>query len=377
MRLTRSHRPALLVAALSAALALSACAPNTVEQPGTTTAPETAAGPRTVVDHGGNEVILPAEITRVAVDEIPIASTYLAYFHGEAPHLVGMSQGVVSALENTVAAAIAPEILDVDTSYYSNGDLSTETLLTLEPDVVLYNANNAEHREMFEAAGIPAVGFKTSGDPAEVYTEWLRLLEDVFGEPGKMDEVIAYGAEITAAARARNAAIPADERKNVLIVFRYSPGTLMVAGGAPFFGSFWLETANADNAAAETTQGLAPVTAEQVLAWNPDTVLVGGAGQAQITPATIIANAAEGLDLGSLEAARTGEVFSTGLGMWSWFTPNPDAPLIATWIGEAIYPQLQDREALAALTREYYEKLYGYALSDAEIDALYADSFAQ
>ena len=44
-----------------------------------------AEGTHTVVDHGGNEVEVPNEITRVVIDQIPILSTYMSYFGGEAP----------------------------------------------------------------------------------------------------------------------------------------------------------------------------------------------------------------------------------------------------------------------------------------------------
>lgn len=39
----------------------------------------------TVVHHGGNEVEVPNKVTRVVIDQIPILSTYMAYFQGSAP----------------------------------------------------------------------------------------------------------------------------------------------------------------------------------------------------------------------------------------------------------------------------------------------------
>lgn len=42
-------------------------------------------GTHTVVDHGGNEVEVPNKVTRVVIDQIPILSTYMAYFEGSAP----------------------------------------------------------------------------------------------------------------------------------------------------------------------------------------------------------------------------------------------------------------------------------------------------
>lgn len=376
------RRTVLMAAVATAGLpALTACAANTTESAasdggGAESDGGSGAGTRTITDHAGVEVVLPARITRVAVDEIPIASTYLAYFQGSAPHLIGMSGSVVNALRGTVAAQMAPDILSVDTSYFDDGELNVETLLTLEPDVVLFNASNDEHRKMFAAAGIPAVGFATDGDPTTVYTDWLRLLEQVFGEPGKMDDTIAYGEKIVADAKARNAQAQDAGDTDVLIVFMYSSGTFRVAGEAEFFGSFWLQAAGARNAAVGTTTGLAPVTAEQILAWEPDTVLIGGAGQAQLTPDQVLDGGIDGADLTALTAVRDRRVYSNGLGMWSWFTPNPDAPLIATWIGQAVHPDLADAAGLRDLTVEYYSTVYGFDLTEEQVSQIYAASFA-
>lgn len=355
-----------------AVVAFAGCSSNTDEAD----AVEDTATTRTIVDHTGEEVEVPTEITRVAVDQIPIASTYLAYFGGEAPHMVGMSKPVVSSLEGTVAAEIAPELLDVDTSYSTEGDLNVETLLEIDPDVVFYNARNTENGEMLKAAGLPAVGFATQGDPATVYVDWLRLLEDVFDEPGKMDEVIDYGQRLVDDARETNASIPEDQRKDVLIFARYAPGIATVAGIPEFFGSYWLATANAENAAVGTTEPLAQVSGEQILEWDPDVLLVAGHGFSQLGPDDILDGNLEGIDLSTLTAVEEGDVYSTELGMWNWFTPNPDAPVAAHWIGQAVYPELADPDALEDLTREYYKTVYDYTLSDEEITRIYENALS-
>lgn len=372
----RTKRIGRAVAVASIALlALSGCTANTTSNPAGGDAQGDASSTRTIIDHTGEEIEIPAEIDRVAVDQIPIASTYTAFFEGEAPYLVGMSQAVVDSLEGTVAADIAPELLEVETGYYDNGELNVESLLELDPDVVLYNASNAEHGELFEKAGIPAVGFKTQGDPAVTYTEWLRLLEDVFDEDGKMDEVIEYGAGIIADAREKNAQIPEADRKDVLEITGYKPGTLTVQGEPEFFGTFWLDTANADNAAIGAQQPLSEVSSEQLLQWDPDVILLSGYGHSGLLPEDVLGGL-EGVDLSTMTAVQEGEVLSTRLGWWNWFTPNPDAPLVAHWIGAAVYPELADPEALDQLTREYYLEVYGYELSDEQLEHMYADSYS-
>lgn len=371
-----AHNRRLTTAAAFTALALmlAGCTPNSVES---ANAGDGSSTTRTIVDHTGKEVEIPAEITRVAVDQIPIASTYLAYFGGKAPHMVGMSKPVVTALEGTVAADIAPELLEVDTSYSTEGDLNAESLLEIDPDVVFYNARNTEHGELLKSAGIPAVGFATQGDPATVYTDWLRLLEQVFDEPGKMDEAIEYGQGLVQEAQQQNASIPQAKRKDVLIFLRLGQGTATVAGMPEFFGSHWLETANAENVAVGTTEPLAQVSGEQILEWDPDVVLVAGRGMSQLRPDEILAGDVEGMDLSTLTAIQAKDVYSTDLGMWNWFTPSPDAPVIAHWIGQAIYPQLADPAALEDLTVDYYERLYNYTLSDKEIDRIYESALSE
>ena len=75
-------RLATLTAILATAtLALTACAGGSGSATGqseATTQEASAASTRTITDHAGNEVTLPEKVTRVAIDQIPIESTYLA-----------------------------------------------------------------------------------------------------------------------------------------------------------------------------------------------------------------------------------------------------------------------------------------------------------
>ena len=109
----------------------------------------------------------------------------------------------ISTISETVLKNIAPELMETADTVYAQSDLNIEEIMKLEPDVILYNANNASHAEILNASGIPCVGFATVGasteaDPIERYAQWLKLLEDVFGESGKMDAFISAGGEIAA-----------------------------------------------------------------------------------------------------------------------------------------------------------------------------------
>lgn len=328
----------------------------------------------TITDHTGGEVTIPAHIERVAIDQVPLTSTYLAYFDGQAPNLIGMSAATVDSLRGTIVADMAPQVFDVDSSFYDNGDLNVESLLAIHPDVVFYNAQNTTNGEMFAKAGIPAVGFSTEGDPTTLYADWLHLFEQVFQEPGKMDAKLAAGQQLIDRAKERVAQVAEADRKSVLMVFAYAQGTMRVAGETPFFGSFWMDAANLANAAVGADGGLSPVSGEQVLAWDPDMVLLSGAGPAGMTPGELKAGTVDGLDLSALRAVRSGDVYANELGMWSWFTPNPDAPLIVEWLGKLAYPDLFEDVDLAADTQAYYQQMYGFSLSDEQVADILADS---
>ena len=156
-------------------------------------------------------------ITRVVIDQIPILSTYMSYFGGEAPYIVGFCGSFKTTISETVLKNIAPELMETADTVYAQSDLNIEEIMKLEPDVILYNANNASHAEILKASGIPCVGFATVGasteaDPIERYAQWLKLLEDVFGESGKMDAFISAGDAIVADVEARIATVPEDQR---------------------------------------------------------------------------------------------------------------------------------------------------------------------
>lgn len=233
------------MAAVSAAGVLAACSSSSSSTASSVTssavsseATSSAAsmdetGTHTVVDHGGNEVEVPNKVTRVVIDQIPILSTYMAYFEGSAPYIVGYCGSFKSVISDTVLKNIAPELLESSDTVYAQSDLNIEEIMKLNPDVILYNAGNSSHAEILKASGIPSIGFATVGasteaDPIERYEEWLKLLEDVFGEPGKTEAFVAAGDEIVADVEARiadahiqngigNAVVSGDEYQHFIV----------------------------------------------------------------------------------------------------------------------------------------------------------------
>ena len=229
---------------------------------------------RTIVDHTGTEVTLPANIDRVVISSIlPLPSVY-CLFRGSADDIIGIHPSSMAAAENSYLINVFPEIANADTSFVENGAVNIEQLLSMEPDVVFYSAANTEERDLYDNAGIPAVGFSTTMagyDCIETYADWIELLGDIYGDSESADKIIEFGRNTASEIKAVTDNIADEDKPKVLILFNYANGVI-TAGGSDFFSKYWIETAGGINVAADLS-GSAEINMEQVYEWDPDIIL--------------------------------------------------------------------------------------------------------
>jgi iron complex transport system substrate-binding protein len=331
------------------------------------------SGTHIVVDHAGNRVEVPNKIERIVIDQIPILSTYMAYFEGSAPHIVGYSGSFKETISETALKNIAPELLESSNTVYAQSDLNIEEIIKLKPDVIFYNANNKEHEQILASSGIPSIGFATVGtdspaDPIERYKEWLILLEEVFGEKDKMDGFIEAGNKIIEDVETRIKNIPEDKRPSTMILFKLIDGVPQVSGKG-VFGDYWLQHLGVKNVA-EEAKGFAQVSFEQIYEWDPQVLFLNGPGLLKLNRQDVIDNKVEGVDFSTMQAVKDERVYNTTLGMWNWFTPNPDAPLVLAWLAYNTYPKEFSDYPLETVIRDYYQNFYGYEITDDEMKGM-------
>lgn len=331
-------------------------------------------GTHTVVDHAGNTVEVPNHITKIVIDQIPILSTYMSYFGGDAPNIVGYCGSFKDTITKTVLKDIAPELMESADTVYAQSDLNIEEIMKLQPDVIFYNAGNKEHAQILQSSGIPCIGFATVGaeteaDPLVRYQQWLDLLEDVFGESGKMDAFEEAGNKIIDDVESRIAQIPEDERPSAMILWKYADGVPQVSGQGTF-GTYWLKHLGVTDVVASEAKGFTQVNMEQVYDWDPDILFLDGPGLLPLKTTDVLENNVEGTDFSTLTAIKNKRVYNTTLGMWNWFTPNPDAPLVLAWMACSTYPEAFADYPLEDTIREYYHDWYGYDVTDADLEEM-------
>ena len=332
------------------------------------------AGSHIVTDHAGHEVEVPNKIEKIVIDQVPILSTYMAYNEGKAPYIVGYAGSLKQVISGTVLKDMAPELLDATNTVQGQSDINVEEIMKLKPDVIFYNAKNQDRYEKLSKTGVPCIGFVTMGadtpaDPINRYGEWLKLLEDVFGEKGKMDNFLAAGNEIVKDVEERIAKVPDEKRPSGMILWKYQEGTPIVAGKGTF-GDFWLKRLKVKNVA-EEAKGYAKVNVEQIYSWNPDVFYLDGPGLLNIKTEDVYNNSVEGFDFSNLKSVKDKRVYNSKLGMWNWLTPNPDAPLVLAWLASETYPDAFKDYDLKKVIKDYYQKWYNYELTDEQIEDMF------
>ena len=325
---------------------------------------------RTIIDHTGAEVTLPKEMHRIVISSIlPLPSVY-CLFRGSAEDIIGIHPSSMAAAKNSYLINVFPELADADTSFVENGEVNVEQLLTLDPDVVFYSAANTEERALYDNAGIPAVGFSTTiadYDCVETYAAWIKLFGEIYGESETANEIIADGRKTAEEIKAVTDKIPADERPDVLILFSYDDGVIK-AGGSDFFAKYWIETAGGNNVAA-ALKGSAEVNMEQIYEWDPDIILI--TNFSSHLPEDLLNNTVEGNDWSNVKAVKEGKVYKYPLGMYRWFPPASDTPLVLKWLAKTIQPELFKDMDMDEEMRSFYSEHYGVQLTDEDIQKIY------
>ena len=323
----------------------------------------------TVTDHLGNQVEVPEKVNRVAVVGIFPLPSVISIFLGSAEKIVGIPPVSMSAAKSGLLGEIFPEILKAETGYMNGDNLNIEELMKLKPDVVFYNAGNADWKKMLKNAGIPGVGVSASKwdyDVLKTYDEWVSLLSKIFPESDKAGIVSEYSKNMYDKIQKRVSTLKQDEKRKVLFLFQYDDQK-MITSGKHFFGQYWCDAVGALNAAEEITvdNDSAKITMEQVYKWNPDVVVI--TNFTPTMPQDIFENKIGSDNWSNVKAVKNKAVYKMPLGSYRSFTPGADTPVTLLWVAKKVYPELFKDIDIAKEVKDYYVKIYGIKLTDEQV----------
>lgn len=316
----------------------------------------------TIADAAGRRVAIPPKVERV----FPAGPPAAILLYTLAPDLL---LGWTNARPPEEREFLLPEVAARPAVGRITGRGNTanlETVLALKPDLILDVGSTADtyvslaERVQAQTGIAYALLDGTLSRTPETYRTLGRLLRR--GTDG--EALATYAASLLDRVASRVAAIPSDRRPRVY--FARGPRGLETGRG----GSINVESLDlmgAVNVAGESRGGLANVSVEQVLAWNPDVVLT-------VDPAFARSVASDPTWSG-LPAVRAGRVHLVPSLPFGWVDSPPSVNRLIglLWLGKMLYP---DRfpEDLAAETRDVYARIYHVAPSTAQVARVLAGS---
>ncbi|MBB4201000.1 hypothetical protein CCR94_00410 [Rhodoblastus sphagnicola] len=319
-------------------------------------APMRAAEVFTVTDGAGREVSVPVDARRVAC--LTGACYEKVFLLGEADRIVARQRNFPPWLEQT-----NPKARDIPTVTTAN----VEDLLSRHVQLA-FSFNQPGPLEKLASAGIPALVTTPSTAEARDREDFLRavkdevrLFGDVLGPKAKavaQDWRACYDAMV-ARITAKTDRLPADKRPKVYYV--RGPAALTTHGRESNM-RWYGEMAGANMALMRQTKpGISPVNIEDIIAWNPDVILVG-----RQYPLELVTQDPRWSDIA---AVKSGRVIAVPDGVFFWDSSSEGVLLLA-FMAKTLHPDLFADLDLAAEVKAYYRRFYHYALSDAEAEKL-------
>lgn len=240
--------------------------------------------------------------------------------------------------------------------------MNAEELLRLRTDVVFLTPSDPSAPALRNAGlRVVPVSFTDFASMLDCVDLSARTLDTPFALR-RAGEYRAYLQQTLAEAARANAAIPAALRPRVLHVASVNP--LKIDGDRTIVDE-WIKAAGGRNAAAGLHGNLQVVSIEQVLAWNPDVIILSAnAGELAASPQAALWN--------GLGAVKRGAVHRNPAGVFPWDRYGPEVALQVRWAAGILQPARRADAVLLEQTRTFYARFFSYPLSTAEAQRIVA-----
>ncbi len=314
----------------------------------------------TVTDAAGRAVTVPERVTRV----FPAGPPAAIVLYTLAPDLL---LGWPRANRTDEREFLLPDVgarPEVGRLTGRGNTANLESVLALKPDLILdIGYANATYVTLADRVqqqtGIPYA--LLDGRFAETAASY-RALGALTGRRDEAEKLARYADDTMKTITGRIAAVPNDKRPRVYYA-RGPRGLETGLGGS--INVETLEFLGARNVAAERQGGLANVSLEQVLLWNPDVIIT--------IDQDFAAHVRDDPGWAAVAAVRAGRVHLSPKLPFGWvdFPPSVNRLIGLWWLAKILYPDIFP-EDIKPLTRDFYTMFYHVTPTDAQIDRVLA-----
>ena len=323
-----------------------------------------AAGEREITDMAGRTVVVPDEIETVFS-----SSTVTAIFmYTLAPDkLLGWNYEL-NELEKSI---ILEEYHDLPN--FGMGDsINYEAVIAADPTIAV-NVGTINDKmisdcdKLSKSLGVPVVA--VDGD-LSASAEAYRFMGELLGEEEQAEKLASYAEETFADIEKME--VPED--KKVRIYYGNGEDSLETAPAGSAHGQI-IDMVNAVNVAdLEMGEGSrVQISAEQLLAWDPDVIVVNGEPKADTSGASAAEAILANPDYASLKAVQDQQVYGTPNTPFSWMDRpmGPNRIVGIRWLSGLIYPEYLNYNVDEEV-KEFFDLFYHVQLTDEKLENIYS-----
>lgn len=301
--------------------------------------------PITLTDQAGRKVTIEKEPQKLVSGYYISTSLLIALDLDE--KMVGIE---AKADKRAIYRLSAPELTGLP-SVGSAKEFNLEGCAALEPDLVILPLKLQNAAQTLEELGISVL--LVNPEDQALLTEMIRLVAAATDTEARAQALLDF----TSAQEERLTRTLADEEQPKVYLAGNS-GLLSTAGSA-MYQSDMIRLAGGVNAAAELSDTYwVDISYEQLLAWNPEYILL--ASDAAYSVEDVLADP----NLADCAAVTDGHVYQMPDAAEAWDSPVPGGILGAVWLSGILHPDLCPEADCAAAIDEYYETFYGFVYSE-------------
>ena len=335
----------LLAAVLAVHLAACGAAPASSAPASSQAAPAETAYPLTLTDQAGRAVTIEAQPARLVSGYY--ISTSLLIALGLEDALVGVE---AKADTRPVYDRSAPALLELP-SVGTAKQFDLEGCLALQPDLVILPLKLKDSADALAELGVTAL--VVNPEDQALLNEAAALIGAATNTSARADALLdfAAGQQARLADALAGAAKPS--------VYLAGNSDFLSTAGDAMYQADMIRMAGGENAAAALTDSYwASISYEQLLAWDPDWIVL--ASDAAYTVEDVLADP----NLAGCKAVEKGQVCQIPGDAEAWDSPVPGGILGSVWLASVLHPAECPPDEAAAVIDSFYETFYGFTYSE-------------
>lgn len=297
--------------------------------------------PVTVTDQAGREVVIDREPESI-VSGYYISSSLLIALELD-DKMVGIE---AKAGKRPIYKLAAKELIDLP-SVGSAKEFDLEGCAALNADLVILPLKLKD-----AAATLDELGIKTilvNPESEELLIEMIDIISTATNKVDRAEELKNYISDKSVMLSDKLADV---ETKNVYLAGNSS---VLTTAGNKMYQSGMINLAGGNNVAADIDDKYwVDVDYEQVLAWNPEYIII--AAEAEYTVEDVLADEA----LLACDAVANENVYKIPSEAEAWDSPVPSGILGSVWLAGILHSDVISSEESDSIIEEFYETFYGF-----------------